>query len=166
MRNPRQNSSQLRIPSPTINPLTALTRSCVINPIRAFGHNRLPNMSSSKTTPGNRPGRFQACLALLVFLTQFPSTTHPQEPGTPNPLPTGVTPVWDLAKALHETTATREKICVNGLWQWQRRSGRFGIRQRGLLPAHAIDFRCPQPDQPETHLPPRFLRVHDRMLRR
>ena len=27
--------------------------------------------------------------------------------------------VWDMAKAYHESTATRERICVNGLWRWQ-----------------------------------------------
>jgi hypothetical protein len=34
-------------------------------------------------------------------------------------LPQGISAVWDLAKAYHETTPTREKICINGLWQWQ-----------------------------------------------
>jgi hypothetical protein len=34
-------------------------------------------------------------------------------------LPTGVEAVWDIAKAFHETTPTRERICLNGLWQWQ-----------------------------------------------
>lgn len=34
-------------------------------------------------------------------------------------LPEGVKAVWDLGKAFHETTATREHICINGLWQWQ-----------------------------------------------
>lgn len=34
-------------------------------------------------------------------------------------LPPGVTAVWDLAKAQHETTPTRERICINGLWRWQ-----------------------------------------------
>jgi hypothetical protein len=29
------------------------------------------------------------------------------------------TVVWDLAKAYHEATPTREQICVNGLWRWQ-----------------------------------------------
>ena len=27
--------------------------------------------------------------------------------------------MWDLAKAYHETTATRERVCLNGLWQWR-----------------------------------------------
>ena len=35
------------------------------------------------------------------------------------PLPSGVKAVWDLSKAYHETTPTRERICINGLWQWQ-----------------------------------------------
>ncbi len=34
-------------------------------------------------------------------------------------LPAGVKAVWDLDKASHETTPTRERICLNGLWQWQ-----------------------------------------------
>ena len=34
-------------------------------------------------------------------------------------LPLGVHAVWDLGKAWHETTATRETICLNGLWRWQ-----------------------------------------------
>src|SRR5437867_594508 len=34
-------------------------------------------------------------------------------------LPNGVKAAWDISKAYHETTPTREKICLNGLWQWQ-----------------------------------------------
>ncbi|MDP6636034.1 MAG: carbohydrate binding domain-containing protein [Phycisphaerae bacterium] len=34
-------------------------------------------------------------------------------------LPPGVTSVWDIAKAHRESTATREHICINGLWRWQ-----------------------------------------------
>jgi len=37
-------------------------------------------------------------------------------------LPPGVRAEWDLAKARHETTATRERISLNGLWQWQPRT--------------------------------------------
>jgi len=41
--------------------------------------------------------------------------------GTPCPaqLPAGVKAVWDLGKASRETTPTRERICLNGLWRWQ-----------------------------------------------
>ncbi|MCZ7648805.1 MAG: hypothetical protein M5U26_26695 [Planctomycetota bacterium] len=35
------------------------------------------------------------------------------------PLPEGVKAVWDLDKAWRETTPTRERVCLNGLWQWQ-----------------------------------------------
>ncbi len=34
-------------------------------------------------------------------------------------LPPGVRVVWDLDKGYHETTPTRERICINGLWRWQ-----------------------------------------------
>ena len=34
-------------------------------------------------------------------------------------LPDGTKAVWDLSKAWKETTPTRERICINGLWQWQ-----------------------------------------------
>jgi beta-galactosidase/beta-glucuronidase len=33
--------------------------------------------------------------------------------------PAGVKPVWDSAKAWRESTATRERISINGLWRWQ-----------------------------------------------
>ena len=35
------------------------------------------------------------------------------------PLPAGVRAVWDVSKAVHETTPTRERVCLNGLWRWQ-----------------------------------------------
>src|SRR5690242_2275356 len=35
------------------------------------------------------------------------------------PLPTGVKAEWDCRKAYHETTPTRERICLNGLWRWR-----------------------------------------------
>ena len=34
-------------------------------------------------------------------------------------LPPGVKAVWDPAKAFRETTPTRERLCINGLWRWQ-----------------------------------------------
>ncbi|MDP2899122.1 MAG: glycoside hydrolase family 2 TIM barrel-domain containing protein, partial [bacterium] len=34
-------------------------------------------------------------------------------------LPAGVKAVWDFGKAYRETTPTRERVCVNGLWRWQ-----------------------------------------------
>ena len=47
------------------------------------------------------------------------------------PLPAGVTAVWDLDKSYRETTPTRERICLNGLWRWQ--------------PARAATPKEPQP---------------------
>jgi len=35
------------------------------------------------------------------------------------PLPDGVRAVWDADKAFRETTPTRERLCINGLWRWQ-----------------------------------------------
>jgi hypothetical protein len=35
------------------------------------------------------------------------------------PLPEGVRAVWELEKAYHEVSPTRERICLNGLWRWQ-----------------------------------------------
>src|SRR5271166_996493 len=34
-------------------------------------------------------------------------------------LPPGVKAVWDPARAFRETTPTRERLCINGLWRWQ-----------------------------------------------
>jgi len=34
-------------------------------------------------------------------------------------LPEGVRAVWDLEAAHRESTATRERLCINGLWRWQ-----------------------------------------------
>ena len=38
-------------------------------------------------------------------------------------LPDGVKAVWDLGKAYRESTPTRERICINGLWRWQPARG-------------------------------------------
>ncbi|MBM4031012.1 MAG: hypothetical protein FJ291_04415 [Planctomycetes bacterium] len=38
-------------------------------------------------------------------------------------LPNGVRAVWDLDKAWRETTPTRERVCINGLWRWQPAKG-------------------------------------------
>jgi hypothetical protein len=46
-----------------------------------------------------------------------------QPPSADAVLPPGVRAVWSLDKAYHETTATRERICINGLWRWQPASG-------------------------------------------
>jgi hypothetical protein len=38
-------------------------------------------------------------------------------------LPETVKAVWSLDRAYKETTATRERVCVNGLWRWQPGEG-------------------------------------------
>lgn len=35
------------------------------------------------------------------------------------PLPSGVQAAWDTRQAFRESTPTRERICLNGLWKWQ-----------------------------------------------
>ena len=35
------------------------------------------------------------------------------------PLPNNVQAVWDIDQAFREQTATRERVCINGLWRWQ-----------------------------------------------
>ena len=49
-------------------------------------------------------------LALLVTTMAF---------GRDATLPKGVRAVWDMNKAYRETTPTRERTCINGLWRWQ-----------------------------------------------
>lgn len=34
-------------------------------------------------------------------------------------LPPGVRAVWEWERAFRETTPTRERVCLNGLWEWQ-----------------------------------------------
>jgi beta-galactosidase/beta-glucuronidase len=53
---------------------------------------------------------------LPVLLTFALSTRIAAEPA---PLPDGVKAVWDLGKAHRDKTATRERVCLNGLWRWQ-----------------------------------------------
>jgi len=53
-----------------------------------------------------------ACVALVVSAGRCGAQSG-------DGLPQGVKAVWDLAKAYRETTTTRERICINGLWRWQ-----------------------------------------------
>ncbi len=65
---------------------------------------------------GGQCGRWLLAAVLCLGLSVNFAVAEPR----PNAvLPAGVQAVWDLAKAFHETTATRERICLNGLWQWQ-----------------------------------------------
>lgn len=55
-------------------------------------------------------------LVVAVLLMTFPGACQAQPVV---PLPEGVSAVWDLSKAYRETTPTRERVCINGLWRWQ-----------------------------------------------
>ena len=55
------------------------------------------------------------CLWLLVLVLAV--TFASAQPETP--LPAGVRAVWEAALAQREASATRERLCLNGLWRWQ-----------------------------------------------
>jgi hypothetical protein len=59
--------------------------------------------------------------ASLLFLTSMARAAAAGSPADAfqAPLPPGVKAVWDLSKAYREKTATRERVCLNGLWRWQ-----------------------------------------------
>lgn len=57
--------------------------------------------------------RWTRLLVLLLFVNPGPVFA------ADSILPDGVKAVWDIDQAYHETTATRERICLNGLWRWQ-----------------------------------------------
>ena len=58
------------------------------------------------------------CLAALLS-TLLTATAAVSDTSSSVSLPDGVKAVWDLNKAYRETTPTRERICINGLWLWQ-----------------------------------------------
>jgi beta-galactosidase len=55
---------------------------------------------------------------LLLSLALLSAPVRSQQPSVAS-LPSGVKAVWDLSTAQRETTPTRERICINGLWRWQ-----------------------------------------------
>ena len=66
-----------------------------------------------------RPARMAFPAALLALSLRPGPAQEPLEA----PLPPPVKAVWDLGKADRETTPTRERICINGLWRWQPAGG-------------------------------------------
>lgn len=65
---------------------------------------------------------FQVLMLVLLgsLLPLLAATAPVPEPAEfAAPLPEGVRAVWDLSNAFRETTPTRERICLNGLWRWQ-----------------------------------------------
>ena len=55
--------------------------------------------------------------AALAFTLMSQSTTRSDDRAVP--LPHGVKAVWSLEKAAHDSTPTRERVSINGLWRWQ-----------------------------------------------
>ncbi len=60
--------------------------------------------------------RFSRCALPLWMLLALPGVGLSQQSTV---LPAGVEPVWDVQKATRETTFSRERVCINGLWRWQ-----------------------------------------------
>lgn len=56
------------------------------------------------------------CAALVVGLALVKSCAAFE---ADVPLPPDVKAVWDIDRAYRESTPTRERICLNGLWRWQ-----------------------------------------------
>jgi hypothetical protein len=59
-----------------------------------------------------------SCIALLSACVISPLSSFSADTSFAS-LPEGVKPVWDITKASRESTSTRERICLNGLWRWQ-----------------------------------------------
>ncbi|MFC1716406.1 carbohydrate binding domain-containing protein [Candidatus Poribacteria bacterium] len=57
-------------------------------------------------------------LVVMIFAI-FGTTQGICEVQSVAPLPKEVKAVWDLSKAYRESTPTRERVCLNGLWRWQ-----------------------------------------------
>lgn len=56
--------------------------------------------------------------SVAVVLLLHASSTNAQAPSDPNSTASR-SDLWSLEKAYREKTATRERICLNGLWLWQ-----------------------------------------------
>jgi beta-galactosidase len=56
-------------------------------------------------------------IVVAVVVLAFSAAAFGQEDAAV--LTGGARAVWDTGKAWRETTPTREKICINGLWRWQ-----------------------------------------------
>jgi beta-galactosidase len=81
--------------------------------------NRIQALNTSMQKQEQQMKRTRAVLIVaIVFMLAAASSVVAQETFA-SPLPQGVKAVWDFGKAYRETTRTREKICINGLWRWQ-----------------------------------------------
>jgi len=59
------------------------------------------------------------CIVVATLLGLVSGTCPGAQVAEPAVLPPGVKAVWDLDKSQRETTPTRERISINGLWRWQ-----------------------------------------------
>jgi len=57
-------------------------------------------------------------LVFIIFITAFAVPGLSRDSDVVQ-LPEGIRAVWDIDKAYRLSTPTRERICINGLWQWQ-----------------------------------------------
>jgi len=74
-------------------------------------------------------------LAAASLLLAAVANASPQSAEPPAvPLAAGVQAVWNEERAYHETTATRERISINGLWRWQPAGSRT------LVPTNAWGY--------------------------
>ena len=93
-------------------------------------------------------------LAAVIFLS-IPAFAQ-----TSVKLPDGVHAVWDTAKAFRETTPTRERLSINGLWQWQPAT-------TATPPLKPTGATCafPNPGPPATSAPRRVSSIPTRVGR-
>jgi hypothetical protein len=61
----------------------------------------------------------KALLGVLLTLFGLCVMTSTGQDEFAVPLSQGVRAVWDVKQAYREATATRERVCLNGLWRWQ-----------------------------------------------
>src|SRR5262249_47485035 len=90
---------------------------------------------------------------LIVMVTASGASRSARADDFAAPLPRGVEAVWDLSAAYHETTPSRERICLNGLWRWQ--PARTGARQSQPPGSGWGYFRILAP-QLDSELRPRY----------
>ncbi len=69
---------------------------------------------------GRRLMWFVICLICLADCVIVAGGESPWENAK---FPEGFQVVWDMSKAYRETTSTRERISINGLWRWQPADG-------------------------------------------
>ena len=86
--------------------------------------------------PARRAAARRWAVAAMLFAISMGGVCRAQSAVA---LPKGVKAVWDLDKAYRETTPTRERICINGLWRWQPAGG----DRRRRPPATGATSRCP-----------------------